>query len=277
GLGKTTLANIIAHEMNVNINATAGPVIEKLGDLAGILTNLKEGDILFLDEIHRLNHLIEEKLYPSMEDFKFDFIIGQGPGARTVKFDLPKFTLVGATTRAGLLTSPLRGRFGIIFRIDYYKPEELEIIINRSAKILSIPIESDGLAEIAGRSRGTPRTANRLLRRVRDYAQVRADGIITKEVARGGLKLLDIDRLGLDLMDRKLLSTIIEKFNGGPVGIDSLAMAISEEKDTLEEVYEPYLLQEGFIQRTPRGRVATKLTYEHLGKNYNNTKQKSLF
>jgi Holliday junction DNA helicase RuvB len=277
GLGKTTLANIISREMNVNITATSGPVIEKLGDMAGILTNLKEGDILFIDEIHRLNYMVEEKLYPAMEDFKFDFIIGQGPGARTVKFDLPKFTFIGATTRAGLITSPLRGRFGIIFRIDYYKPKELETIINRSAKILNINIKPDGLAEIARRSRGTPRTTNRLLRRVRDYAQVKADGIITKQVAQEGLKLLDIDGLGLDLMDRKFLQTIIEKFNGGPVGIDTLSMAISEEKDTIEAVYEPYLLQEGFIQRTPRGRVATKLAYEHLGKNYKDIKQKSLF
>lgn len=277
GLGKTTLANIISHEMNVNITATSGPVIEKLGDMAGILTNLKEGDILFIDEIHRLNYMVEEKLYPAMEDFKFDFIIGQGPGARTVKFDLPKFTFIGATTRAGLITSPLRGRFGIIFRIDYYKPKELEIIINRSAKILNINIKPDGLAEIARRSRGTPRTTNRLLRRVRDYAQVKADGIITKQVAQEGLKLLDIDGLGLDLMDRKFLQTIISKFNGGPVGIDTLSMAISEEKDTIEAVYEPYLLQEGFIQRTPRGRVATKLAYEHLGKNYKDIKQESLF
>ena len=265
GLGKTTMANIIASELGVNIKGTSGPVIERAGDLAAILTNLKEHDVLFIDEIHRLNHVVEEILYPAMEDFKLDIMIGQGPSARSIKIDLPKFTLVGATTRAGLLTSPLRDRFGVIHRLDYYKEEELKIIVERSAKILNIPIDSAGSLEIARRSRGTPRIANRLLRRVRDYAQVRANGNITKKVADEALKMLEVDELGFDKMDRKLLLTIIEKFNGGPVGVETLSAAVSEEKDTIEDVYEPFLIQGGYIHRTPRGRVATKIAYEHFG------------
>ena len=265
GLGKTTLANIIASELSVNIKGTSGPVIERAGDLAGILTNLKEHDILFIDEIHRLNHVVEEILYPAMEDFKLDIMIGQGPSARSIKLDLPKFTLVGATTRAGLLTSPLRDRFGVIHRLDYYKEQELQTIVERSAKILNILIDSSGSLEIARRSRGTPRIANRLLRRVRDYAQVRANGNITKKVADEALKMLEVDELGFDKMDRKLLITIIEKFNGGPVGVETLSAAVSEEKDTIEDVYEPFLIQGGYIHRTPRGRVATKIAYEHFG------------
>ncbi|MBI5748809.1 MAG: Holliday junction branch migration DNA helicase RuvB [Nitrospinae bacterium] len=265
GLGKTTMANIIASELGVNIKGTSGPVIERAGDLAAILTNLKEHDVLFIDEIHRLNHVVEEILYPAMEDFKLDIMIGQGPSARSIKLDLPKFTLVGATTRAGLLTSPLRDRFGVIHRLDYYKEEELKIIVERSAKILNISIDSGGSLEIARRSRGTPRIANRLLRRVRDYAQVRADGNITKDVADEALKMLEVDELGFDKMDRKLLLTIIEKFNGGPVGVETLSAAVSEERDTIEDVYEPFLIQGGYIHRTPRGRVATKIAYEHFG------------
>lgn len=265
GLGKTTLANIIASELSVNIKGTSGPVIERAGDLAGILTNLKEHDVLFIDEIHRLNHVVEEILYPAMEDFKLDIMIGQGPSARSIKLDLPKFTLVGATTRAGLLTSPLRDRFGVIHHLDYYKEQELQTIVERSAKILNILIDSSGSLEIARRSRGTPRIANRLLRRVRDYAQVRADGNITKKVADEALKMLEVDELGFDKMDRKLLLTIIEKFNGGPVGVETLSAAVSEEKDTIEDVYEPFLIQGGYIHRTPRGRVATKIAYEHFG------------
>ena len=265
GLGKTTLANIIATEMNANLKSTSGPVIEKSGDLAALLTNLKQGDILFIDEIHRLSNVIEEVLYSAMEDFKLDIMIGQGPSARSIKLDLPPFTLVGATTRAGLLTSPLRDRFGVVHRLDFYSTEELEIIVTRSAAILNIPIKPDGAREIARRSRGTPRIANRLLRRVRDYAQVKADGVIFRDVAQKALEMLEVDAMGLDKMDHKLLRTLIEKFNGGPVGLESLAASISEEKDTIEDVLEPYLMQSGFIHRTPRGRVATKLAYEHFG------------
>ena len=265
GLGKTTLANIIAGEMGANLKSTSGPVIEKSGDLAALLTNLKEGDILFIDEIHRLSNVIEEVLYSAMEDFKLDIMIGQGPSARSIKLDLPPFTLVGATTRAGLLTSPLRDRFGVVHRLDYYSAEELQIIVTRSAAILDIPIRPDGAREIARRSRGTPRIANRLLRRVRDYAQVKADGVILREVAEKSLEMLEVDAMGLDKMDHKLLLTLIEKFNGGPVGIDSLAASISEEKDTIEDVLEPFLMQSGFIHRTPRGRVATQMAYEHFG------------
>jgi len=265
GLGKTTLAYIISQEMGVNLRATAGPVIEKPGDLAAILTNLEERDVLFIDEIHRLNRVVEEILYPAMEDFKLDLVIGQGPNARTIRLELPRFTLVGATTRIGLLTSPLRDRFGLVSRLDFYKPEELQLIIERSARIYNIEIDPQGSWEIARRSRGTPRIANRLLRRVRDYAQVRGQGIITAEIAQRALDLLEVDQSGLDKMDRKLLLAIIEKFNGGPVGIETLSAAINEEKDTIEEVYEPYLLQEGFIDRTPRGRVVTPLGYRHLG------------
>ena len=265
GLGKTTLANIIAAEMGANLKSTSGPVIEKSGDLAALLTNLKEGDILFIDEIHRLSNVIEEVLYSAMEDYKLDIMIGQGPSARSIKLDLPPFTLVGATTRAGLLTSPLRDRFGVVHRLDYYTESELETIVSRSAAILDIAIQPDGAGEIARRSRGTPRIANRLLRRVRDYAQVKADGVIVREVAQKSLAMLEVDARGLDKMDHKLLLTLIEKFNGGPVGIESLAASISEEKDTIEDVLEPYLMQSGFIHRTPRGRVATQTAYEHFG------------
>ncbi len=265
GLGKTTLAHIIARELNVNIKSTSGPVIEHAGELSGILTNLSEHDVLFIDEIHRMNRVIEEILYPAMEDFQLDLIVGQGPNARTIKLNTPKFTLVGATTRVGLLTSPLRDRFGIIHRLEFYSPEDLQKIVVRSAKILNIHIESTGAFEIARRSRGTPRIANRLLRRIRDYAQVKADNVITLEVAKIGLEMLEVDERGLDFMDRTLLLTIIEKFDGGPVGLDTLAAAISEEKDTIEDVYEPYLIQCGFLERTPRGRRATRWAYQHFG------------
>jgi len=272
GLGKTTLAYIISQELNVNIKTTSGPVIERPGDLAAILTNLQEKDVLFIDEIHRMNSTVEEILYPAMEDFQLDLIIGQGPSARSIKIDLPKFTLVGATTRAGLLTSPFRDRFGVISRLDFYKPDELCIIVTRSARILDIEIEPEGAMEIARRSRGTPRIANRILRRVRDFAQVRAQGIITKGVAEEALKMLEVDSQGFDGMDRKILLTIIEKYGGGPVGVDTLSAAISEEKDTIEDVYEPYLLQLGFLERTPRGRLATPLAYQHLGLPYDKDK-----
>ncbi|AZR73110.1 Holliday junction DNA helicase RuvB [Anoxybacter fermentans] len=264
GLGKTTLANIIANEMGVNIKVTSGPAIERPGDLAAILTNLEEGDVLFIDEIHRLNRMVEEILYPAMEDFALDIIIGKGPSARSIRLDIPPFTLVGATTRAGMLTSPLRDRFGIISRLEYYKEEDLQTIIIRAARVLNVEIDEEGALEIARRSRGTPRIANRLLKRVRDYAQVKADGVINKQVAEEALKLLEVDPLGLDRTDRRLLLTLIEKFNGGPVGLGTLAAAISEETETLEDVYEPFLLQIGFLKRTPRGRVATSLAYKHL-------------
>jgi len=266
GLGKTTLANIIASEMDANIKSTSGPVIEKSGDLAALLTNLKKGDVLFIDEIHRLSNVIEEILYSAMEDYKLDIMIGQGPSARSIKLELPPFTLVGATTRAGLLTSPLRDRFGVVHRLDYYSEKELEIILTRSAGILEIAIVPDGANEIARRSRGTPRIANRLLRRVRDYAQVKADGIITREVAASALEMMEVDGKGLDKMDHKLLLAMIENYSGGPVGIESLAASISEEKDTIEDVLEPYLIQTGFIQRTPRGRIATPKAYKHFNK-----------
>ena len=265
GLGKTSLAHIIANELEVDIKSTSGPVIEKPGDLAAILTSLQARDVLFIDEIHRLNHVVEEILYPAMEDYKLDIIIGQGPSARTMQIPLPPFTLVGATTRAGLLTPPLRDRFGVILRVEFYEPEDLKKIITRSAKLLDIPITEDGAMEIATRARGTPRVANRLLRRVRDFAQVEGDGVITREVASRALDLLEVDHKGLDKMDRHILSTIIEKFDGGPIGLDSLSAAVSEEKDTLEDVYEPFLIQCGYIKRTPRGRVATKRAYKHLG------------
>jgi Holliday junction DNA helicase RuvB len=264
GLGKTTLANIIASEMQVNIKSTSGPSIERPGDLAAILTNLEHGDVLFIDEIHRLSNVVEEILYPAMEDFQLDIIIGQGPSARTIKLDLPRFTLVGATTRAGLLTSPLRDRFGVIQRLEFYSEEELQIIVARSARLLRIGIEPGGTTEIACRSRGTPRIANRLLKRVRDYAQVRADGVITQEVACLALELLEVDAFGLDKMDRHLLLTIIDKFSGGPVGLETLAASINEEKGTIEDVFEPFLLQNGYIARTPRGRTATELAYRHM-------------
>ncbi len=266
GLGKTTLANIIACEMGVNIKSTSGPVIERPGDLAAILTNLEPHDVLFIDEIHRLSHVVEEILYPAMEDFQLDIIIGQGPSARTIKLDLPKFTLVGATTRAGLLSSPLRDRFGVISRLEFYTIDELAFIITRSARILGMEIKAEGATELARRSRGTPRIANRLLRRVRDFAQVKADGIITIEVVKDALALLEIDHMGFDYMDRMILLTIIDKFGGGPVGLDTIAAAISEESDTIEDVYEPFLIQNGFLNRTPRGRVATRAAYEHFGR-----------
>lgn len=265
GLGKTTLAYIIAKEMNVSIKTTSGPVIEHAGELSGILTNLTEKDILFIDEIHRLNRIVEENLYPAMEDFQLDLIVGQGPNARSIKLNVPHFTLVGATTRVGLITSPMRGRFGIIHRLEFYTPEDLQKIVTRSAKILKIQLEPEGAYEIARRSRGTPRIANRLLRRIRDYAQVKADNIITLEVAKIGLEMLEVDERGLDYMDRHLLLTIIEKFDGGPVGLDTLAASISEEKDTIEDVYEPFLIQCGYLERTPRGRKATRLAYQHFG------------
>lgn len=265
GLGKTSLANVIAHEMGVQLKSTSGPVLERQGDLAAILTNLEANDILFIDEIHRMNRIVEETLYSAMEDFKLDIIIGQGPSAKTVKLDLPHFTLIGATTRSGLLASPLRDRFGITARLDFYSPENLSQIAMRSAKILKIDIDSQGAFEMARRSRGTPRITNRLLRRARDFAEVRGSGKIDEETAKKALKLLEVDEMGFDMMDRKLLLIIIEKFSGGPVGIETLSSAISEEKDTIEDVYEPFLLQCGFLQRTPRGRVATHLAYEHLG------------
>lgn len=265
GLGKTTLSNIIAHEMGVNIKTTSGPAIERPGDMAAVLNSLNEGDILFIDEIHRLNRMIEEILYPAMEDFVIDIMIGKGPGARSVRLDLPKFTLIGATTRIGLLTAPLRDRFGVVQRLEPYNVENLKIIIKRSAEVLQVEIDDSGAEEIAHRSRGTPRLANRMLKRVRDFAQVRYDGVITGEVARFALDLLDVDKMGLDQTDRKMLLTMIEKFGGRPVGLDTLAASINEESDTIEDVYEPYLLQLGYIQRTPRGRIVTKLGYEHFG------------
>ncbi|KXS40055.1 MULTISPECIES: Holliday junction branch migration DNA helicase RuvB [unclassified Candidatus Frackibacter] len=268
GLGKTTLANIIANEMGVNIKTTSGPAIERPGDLAAILTNLRSNDVLFIDEIHRLNRMVEEVLYPAMEDFALDIMIGEGPNARSVRLDLPEFTLVGATTKAGLLTSPLRDRFGIISRLEFYTNDELQQIVHRSARVLAVEIDDLGAMELSRRARGTPRIANRLLKRVRDYAQVKADGVITQEVAQQGLKLLEVDELGLDRIDRKILLTIIEKFAGGPVGLSTLAASIGEEEDTLEDVYEPYLLQIGYLNRTPRGRVATKLAYEHFDIDY---------
>ena len=264
GLGKTTLATIIANEMNVNIRTTSGPVIEKRGDLAAILTNLKPSDVLFIDEIHRLHPSIEEILYPAMEDFYIDFIIGEGPGARSIKMPLPHFTLVGATTRAGLLTAPLRGRFGIIHRLEFYDSHDLQVIVRQSAQTLGVDINDEGALEIASRSRGTPRIANRLLRRVRDYAEVKADGHINRPVAMNALEMMDVDKHGFDEIDRKLILTIIEKYNGGPVGVGSLAAAIGEEADAIEDIYEPYLIQIGFIDRTPRGRMATSKAFEHF-------------
>ena len=268
GLGKTTLSNIIANEMGVNIRTTSGPAIEKQGDLAAILTNLAEGDILFIDEIHRLSRSIEEILYPAMEDYALDIIIGKGPSARSIRLPLPKFTLIGATTRAGQITTPLRDRFGVIMKLELYRPEELITIVKRSAKILELPIDDDGAMEIAKRSRGTPRIANRLLKRLRDFAIVKGDGTITKEIAEYALDMLEIDALGLDNTDRKMLEAIIKYYNGGPVGLETLAATTGEEAVTIEDVYEPYLLQLGFLSRTPRGRCATKLAYDHLGIKY---------
>lgn len=265
GLGKTTLANIIAHEMGVNIRQTSGPVIERAGDIAAILTNLQQNDVLFIDEIHRLSPVIEEILYPAMEDYKLDIMIGEGPAARSIKLELPPFTLIGATTRAGLLTSPLRDRFGIVQRLEYYSVDSLTRIVTRSAHLLGVPTKPEGAREIALRSRGTPRIANRLLRRVRDYSEVKGNGIITVDMAQQALEMLEVDQHGFDLMDRKLLLAVIEHFNGGPVGIDSIAAAIGEEKGTIEDVLEPFLIQQGFLMRTPRGRIATSKAYQHFG------------
>ncbi len=277
GLGKTTLANIIACEMGVSIKATSGPVIERPGDLAAILTNLEPHDVLFIDEIHRLSHVVEEILYPAMEDFQLDIIIGQGPSARTIKLDLPRFTLVGATTRAGLLSSPLRDRFGVISRLEFYTNQELSSIVTRAARILDIGIVDAAALELARRSRGTPRIANRLLRRVRDYAHVLADGVITLPVVQEGLKLLEVDEMGFDHMDRTILLTIIDKFGGGPVGLETLAAAVCEESDTIEDVIEPFLIQQGFLNRTPRGRVATRGAYLHFGRSAPQSPQETLF
>ena len=265
GLGKTTLAHIISREMGVSLRQTSGPVLEKTGDLAALLSNLEENDVLFIDEIHRLSPVIEEILYPAMEDYRLDIMIGEGPSARSVKLELPPFTLVGATTRAGMLTNPLRDRFGIVSRLEFYNNQELAMIVERSAGLLAVDIDEDGANEIAKRSRGTPRIANRLLRRVRDYAEVKAKGSVSKEIADEALKMLDVDLIGLDLMDRNLLEAIIEKFSGGPVGLDNLSAAIGEEKETIEDVIEPYLIQQGYLMRTPRGRMATQKTYIHFG------------
>lgn len=265
GLGKTTLANIVANEMGVGIKTTSGPVLEKAGDLAALLTNLEPNDVLFIDEIHRLSPVVEEVLYPAMEDYQLDIMIGEGPAARSIKLDLPPFTLVGATTRAGALTSPLRDRFGIVQRLEFYSVDELTTIVVRSASYLNMDLAADGAREVAARSRGTPRIANRLLRRVRDFAQVKSSGPITAEVAAAALDMVDVDKAGFDYMDRKLLEAIIEKFTGGPVGLENLAAAIGEERDTIEDVLEPYLIQQGFIQRTPRGRIATQRAYQHFG------------
>jgi Holliday junction DNA helicase RuvB len=277
GMGKTTMAHVISREMGVNIKVTSGPAIEKAGDLAAILTNLHKGDLLFIDEVHRLGRTVEEVLYPALEDFALDILVGKGPGARSIRLRLPPFTLVGATTRLALMTAPLRARFGAVYRLDFYDVEAVERIICRSARILRIPIDDAGAREISQRARGTPRVANRLLKRVRDYAQVRADGVITQTVAREALKLLEVDDLGLDDIDRRVLSTIIHKFSGGPVGLDTIAAALSEEADTIMDVVEPYLLQLGFLDRTPRGRVATQRAYEHLGLTYEEPVQAGLF
>jgi len=265
GLGKTTLAHIIAREMGVNLRQTSGPVLERAGDLAAMLTNLEPNDVLFIDEIHRLSPVVEEILYPALEDYQIDIMIGEGPSARSVKLDLPPFTLVGATTRAGMLTNPLRDRFGIVARLEFYTPLELKSIVNRSAHLLNVEMTDDGAMEIARRSRGTPRIANRLLRRVRDFAEVKRDGKVDKTIADDALKMLDVDAIGLDVMDRRMLLAIIEKFAGGPVGVENLAAAIGEERDTIEDVLEPYLIQQGYLQRTPRGRMATLLAYQHFG------------
>ena len=277
GLGKTTLASVIANEMSASFRATAGPLVQLKGDLTAILTNLEGADVFFIDEIHRLQPAIEEILYPAMEDYKLDIIIGQGPSARTHRLDLKRYTLIGATTRIGLITAPLRSRFGIVHRLDYYTHEDLEVIIRRSADILGASITEEGTRELAKRSRGTPRIANRLLKRTRDFAEVRGDGRITDEIARGALRLLDVDEHGFDETDRRLLRAIIEKFDGGPVGVNTIAAVLSEEVDAIEDIYEPFLLQIGFLQRTPRGRVATKLAYDHLGLDYPKSPQSGLF
>ena len=276
GLGKTTLAHVVANEMSVNIKVTAGPAIERQGDLAAILTNLRAGDVLFVDEIHRLGRVLEEVLYPAMEDFALDIVIGKGPSARSIRLKLPHFTVIGATTRLALMTAPLRARFGALFRLDYYDIESMEAIVLRAAELLKVEVDVDGISQIARRARATPRVALRLLRRVRDYAQVRADGIITGSVANDALGLLDVDEIGLDEIDRRMLTAIIEKFSGGPVGLDTIAASISEESDTIMDVYEPYLLQLGFLERTSRGRIATRAAYDHLGLAYPEEIQKSL-
>ncbi len=265
GLGKTTLAYLLATELQVGVRATSGPVLERPGDVAAILTNLEDRDVLFVDEIHRMNRVVEEILYPAMEDFQLDLVIGQGPHAKTIKLDLPRFTLVGATTRAGLLTAPLRNRFGVVYRLDYYSDEELDRIIVRSAKVLGVEISPEGATELARRSRGTPRVANRILRRVRDFAQVLGDGVITQELAHMALERLEVDERGLDDMDRRILQTLIGKFDGGPVGLETLAIAVGEEKGTIEDIYEPFLIQVGFLARTPRGRTVTRLAFDHFG------------
>ncbi len=265
GLGKTTMAGIVAHELGVGLRVTSGPALERAGDLASVLTNLDEGDVLFIDEIHRLSRVVEEVLYPAMEDFQLDIVIGRGPAARSIRLDLPRFTLVGATTRTGLITGPLRDRFGFVARLDYYAPGELEAIVTRAARILGVPIEADGACEIARRARGTPRIANRLLRRVRDFAEVRGDGVVTGEVARAGLALFEVDEAGLDKVDRAILSAVCERFGGGPVGLSTLAISVGEEPETVEDVYEPFLLQLGLLKRTPRGRVGTPAAWQHLG------------
>ncbi|MDO9300574.1 MAG: Holliday junction branch migration DNA helicase RuvB [Anaerolineales bacterium] len=276
GLGKTTLAHVLANEMEVNVKVTAGPVIERAGDLAAILTNLRAGDVLLIDEVHRLGRAVEEVLYPAMEDFALDIVIGKGPSARSIRLKLPRFTIVGATTRLALVTAPLRARFGAVYRLDYYDPEAMKAIVTRAAGMLKVETEKEGIVEMARRARGTPRVALRLLRRVRDFAQVRADGVITKNVAREALDLLQVDPLGLDDVDRRVLKTIIEKYNGGPVGLNTIAASISEEQDTIMDVVEPYLLQLGFLDRTPQGRVATKSAYEHLGYTYTEQGQQRL-
>jgi Holliday junction DNA helicase RuvB len=279
GLGKTTLAHVIAAEMGVNIKITSGPVVERPGDLAAILTNLRQGDVLFIDEVHRLSRMVEEVLYPAMEDFALDILIGKGPAARSIRLNLPHFTLIGATTRIAMLTSPLRDRFGVVHRLDFYSIEAMEAIVQRSSAILSMPIDARGVHEIASRSRGTPRVANRILRRVRDYAQVRGAGVIDAETARDALGMLEVDQLGLDVSDRRVLGVIIDKFDGGPVGLDTIAAALNEDADTIMDVYEPYLIQLGFLERTSRGRMATRRAYEHLGRPYNGERpeQASLF
>jgi Holliday junction DNA helicase RuvB len=277
GLGKTTLAHVVANEMGVGIKVTAGPAIERAGDLAAILTNLHQGDVLFIDEVHRLGRVVEEVLYPAMEDFALDIVIGKGPGARSIRLPLPRFTIVGATTRLALMTAPLRARFGAVYRLDFYDEAAMQTIVRRSAGILGVEIDDEGIAEIARRARGTPRVANRLLKRVRDYAEVRADGVVTRNVAQEALVLLEVDPLGLDDIDRRVLRAIIEKFDGGPVGLDTIGAALSEEPDTIMDVVEPYLLQLGFLDRTPRGRVATRRAYEHLGLEYEEPAQPSLF
>jgi Holliday junction DNA helicase RuvB len=277
GLGKTTLAHIIANELESDLKSTSGPVLERPGDLAGMLTNLKDGDCLFIDEIHRLSRVVEEYLYSAMEDYRIDIMIESGPSARTIQLKLPHFTLIGATTRAGLLTSPLRSRFGVVGRLDYYQPEDLFLIIKRSARILGLSVDEEGALEIASRSRGTPRIGNRLLRRVRDFAEVESDGRINREIAMKSLERLEIDQFGLDEMDKRILNAIMVKFSGGPVGLNSLAVAVGEEADTIEEIYEPYLIMEGFLERTPRGRQATKKAYQHFKLNFDSDAQSSLF